>query len=220
MLGSDAVDDRTVPFDNRLSFSKGRRHLTFELGGKRIRYAYIRKNGCSAFKAAMGYEGCRLGDIPRSFKSRRLGYHDATIFVWRWPEERLISLYRNKILDGKDNDDLIRRYREHMGEEPTTFEAFVEFAAKQADHHCYSQKSHLKGWRYTHAIPLRGLHAAMVSIVGEDAAAPFARPVNPSQPKPVEVTPRARQMLKDIYADDYALIARLRSNAGIERAAS
>lgn len=76
----------TVSFDNRLSLSRGKRHLTFWLGGKRIRYAYIRKNGCSSFKAAMGYAGKTLGEIPPKFKSRYFGHHDATIFVWRCPE--------------------------------------------------------------------------------------------------------------------------------------
>lgn len=163
----------------------------------------------------MGYAGKTLGEIPPKFKSRYFGHHDATIFVWRCPEQRLISLYRNKVLDGKDNEDLIARYRKHMGECPSTFEAFVEFAQRQADHHFIPQVAHLKAFRYTHAIPLGRLHEAMINIVGEEAATPFVRPINSSSSSSlnaeVEVTSKARDMIRRIYADDYALLEKLRT---------
>lgn len=218
MHGHETFEDRSVVFDNRLSFARGKRHLTFELAGKRIRYAYIRKNGCSAFKEAMGFGGGLLADIPESYRARRLGRHDATIFVWRDPEERLVSLFRNKILDRNGADDLIRRYGTTMREAPGCFERFVEFAGQFADPHCLPQAAHLKPLRYTHAVPLASLHATMVGIVGEAAAAVFAAPVNRSRPTPVEVSPRARARIHEIYAADYALIGKLRARAGLQRA--
>lgn len=142
-----------VGYGNRMARCAGQLHLTLPLGGKRIRYAYTRKNGCSCFKAALGYPpATRISEIAQRHRSRWHHRIDASIFVWQDPEKRLVSLYRNKILDGRTNDDLLHRYRATMGEEPSSFERFAEFAA---DPHCLPQAAHLHPIIYTHAIPLR-----------------------------------------------------------------
>ncbi|MFT4014774.1 MAG: sulfotransferase family 2 domain-containing protein [Paracoccus sp. (in: a-proteobacteria)] len=199
-----------VVYDNRTARRAGQLHLTLSLGGKRIRYAYIRKNGCSCFKAALGYHpATKITEIARRHRSRWFYRHDATIFVWRDPEERLISLYRNKIIDGRNNEDLLQRYRAAMGEEPSSFERFAEFAELAADPHCLPQADHLHPIIYTHAIPLRRLHDWIQRIVGPRAAQPFARRVNDSASAPVEVTARARSLIRSVYAADYRMIERL-----------
>lgn len=195
--------------DNRLRLQRGDFHFTLPIGDKRIAYAYIRKNGCSAFKKAVGLPDAHVGQLVDNFRWRPWHRRDATVFVWRDPVERLVSLYRNKVLDGTGADDIIRSYRSTMGEEPSTFERFVEFAIQFKDPHCIPQHKHLKPIRYTHAIPLGRLHEHMVRIVGEEAAKPFKRRVNASKPSPVEVSERALSLIHQHYAGDFRMIARI-----------
>ncbi len=149
--------DHPPGFDNRLTFGTGRSHYALEIGGKRILYAYIRKNGCSAFKTAMGLASDVSIGAARRLRAGPFGRYDARIFVWRDPEERLVSLYRNKILDRKNAEDLIRRYREVMHEEPSSFERFALFATTGADPHLIAQRHHLRPIRCTpRCAPLSG----------------------------------------------------------------
>lgn len=180
------------------------------MGGKRIAYAYIRKNACSAFKVALGFSpSTQVKEIAPNYPFERWPWYHATIFVWRDPEERLVSLYRNKILDRQDAADLLPDYRSTMGEEPSTFEKFAEYASLGADPHCRPQYDHLKPLRYSHAIPLVHLHEAMVEIVGSEAARPFAQNTNASVPHEVEITDRARTLIREHYVRDYQMIERL-----------
>ncbi|MTH80114.1 sulfotransferase family 2 domain-containing protein [Paracoccus aestuariivivens] len=196
--------------DNRAASRPGDLHLTLTLGGKRIRYAYIRKNGCSSFKAALGYPPeTRISVVAQRHRARWYHRFDATTFVWRDPEERLLSLYRNKIIEQRNSEDIWRRYRIAMGEEPSGFDRFVEFAMLFSDPHCRPQAHHLGRLAYSHAIPLHRLHDAMRDLVGDEAAQPFLRPVNSSTPSPVRISPRARQLIRWAYADDYRMISRL-----------
>lgn len=186
-------------------------HLAFTLGGKRIAYAYIRKNGCSAFKRMM----LRLidsgdpADMVRHFPFRPYEQYDAVIFVWRDPLERLVSLYRNKIIERKYAVDLLAAYRKTMNAEPGSFEDFVRFACMERDPHCWTQQSHLKRMRYTHAIPLDALHQTMREIAGPAADAYFSKKVNKTAQHPVRVSEKAREMVLSHYAGDYAMIHRI-----------
>lgn len=205
---------RIASFDNRYSLSRGRTHLSFQLGGKRIRYAYIRKNGCSAFKSAMGFDyRSKLSLIRRHHRVSPFAKYDATIFVWRDPEDRIISLYRNKIIDGVEGDELYIRFRAFAAPHELTFERFVAFCVMGGDPHCIPQSTHLKPLFYTHAIPLHRLHEAMVEIVGGEAAGPFEIAINSSKPTPVVVSDWARHTIRHHYACDYKLIAGLQEEA-------
>lgn len=201
---------RLVSFDNSAAGSHGRLHLSFRLGDKRILYAYIRKNGCSAFKTALGFDPSTSISIIK-WKHRRLWFrdHDATIFVWRDPVERLVSLYRDKIMERRNADEIIDSYRRTMGEDPSSFEKFAQFSTLNADPHCWSQASHLKPIAYTHAIPLTRLYPAMAAIVGPDAAEPFRQRTNASHAIPVHVTDKARRTIRTHYDADYRLIRTL-----------
>lgn len=198
---------RTPGFDNRFSLGRGRRHLSFRLGGMRILYAYIRKNGSSTFRAVMNDDPDVPG--PTFAKAGYFAQYDARIFVWRDPEERLLSLYRDQILDGHRADDLVARYWQVMGEPPSTFERFARFATTNADPHVVPQRHHLRPIRYTHAIELRVLHRTMVDIVGPVAAEAFRVPRNVSNRQPVPVTPYARALIHRHYACDYAMIEKI-----------
>lgn len=201
----------SVPFDNCSARSRGRLHLSFNLGGKRIRYAYIRKNGSSSFKVALGFDpSTSVSIIRRKNWHRSFGHHDAKIFVWRDPEERLISLFRDKIVAKNNAVEIIDCYRKVMGEEPSTFEKFVRFSVLGADPHCWSQSSHLMPMRYTHAIPLDCLYQVMSEIVGSAAAAPFRERTNESRHISVNVTSESRRMIRSYYRADYMLINALR----------
>src|SRR5690606_11001102 len=139
----------------------------------------------------------------------KAGRYDATIFVWRDPMERVVSLYKNKILDRDNAADLLSSYQVSMGEEPSSFEKFVEFVCLEKDPHCWTQRSHLARLCYTHAIPLSGLHRAMCDTVGVSAAEPFALKTNASRHHEVEVTARAAAMIRRHYASDYDLVRRI-----------
>lgn len=213
--------DNFRTFDNRRNLSLGRLHLAVPLGDKLIRYAYIRKNGCSAFKHAMGYEPeTEIGEIRADHKCSLFDRFDATIFVWRDPEERLVSLYRNKILDGTSNADIMRRFERFAKGRDLDFQLFAEFAVRNHDPHCIPQASHLKPLFYTHAIPLNRLHAAMTELVGSEAAKPFQKAVNTSNPAAITVTDRTRHLIRNHYAADYRLIARLAQPVSREEARS
>jgi hypothetical protein len=197
-------------FDNRLALQRGDHHFRLPIGGKRVVYAYIRKNACSAFKRAAGLpSSAHVGQLVENFRWRLWQPSDAAIFVYRDPVERLVSLYRNKILDGDGNSDILHSYESIMNEEPSSFERFVEFAVLEADPHCIPQYRHLKPIRYTHAIAIDRLHEIMTSIVGEEAAEPFRHKVNSSRPTPVDVSDRALSMIVNHYASDYRMIDRI-----------
>lgn len=205
-------DDNSFPLqlDNRSEKFPGRLHLSLSLGGKRICYAYIRKNGCSSFKAALGYApDTRISDIARRHRTQWYHRHDATIFVWRDPVERVVSLYRNKIVDGRGADDLVARYHAVMGEAPSSFSRFLEFASLGRNPHCLPQADHLRPIVYSHAIPLYGLHDAMHQLGGPVAARAFLHSFNRSRPTPVDVTESHRKFIRQIYAADYRMLDRI-----------
>jgi len=214
-LAADGAVREPIPgLDNRRAAGRGQTHLAFELGGKRIRYAYIRKNGCSAFKTAMGFaHDVRIGLIqPHQRCSLLRRRYDATIFVWRDPVERIVSLYRNKIIDDVNGEDIQRRLRAFAGTGRVDFDTFVDFCCRVGDPHCLPQAAHLKPLRYTHAIPLARLHEAMIGIVGTQAAVPFARPINASRHTPIAISDVSRDRIRHHYAQDYRLIDQIRGN--------
>lgn len=196
-------------FDNRGAKEQGRRHLLLPFGDQRIMYAYIRKNGCSAFKLAMGMLDADWTERVSAYQWTPSSRSDASIFVWRDPVERLVSLYRNKIIDQQQNLDITRTYRETMGEDASTFARFVELAVTGADPHCIQQHKHLMPIVYTHAVPLERLHESMVEIVGEVAAEPFRHRVNASPPTPVEISDRAMDLIRSYYACDFKMIEQM-----------
>jgi len=199
-------------FDNRWSFSSGKTHLGFELGGKKIAYAYIRKNACRSFKRALGYhDPVDVSEVAAAYPFDPRQKYDAAIFVYRDPFERAISLFRNKFIDGKQNDRIMERYREAMGTSDFDFDGFVRFCGKQLDPHTWTQRSSLRRMRYTHAIPIDQLSATMVEIVGEEAARPFEKKFNHSTPHEVKVSAQERARLSDIYAEDLQLIEKIES---------
>ena len=210
-IGHGTGCEPIAALDNRGAVGRGQAHLAFELGGKRIRYAYIRKNGCSAFKIAMGFpHDVRIGLIQPYHRCGLLRRrYDATIFVWRDPVERIVSLYRNKIIDDVNGEDIQRRLHTFAGGGRIDFDVFVDFCCRAGDPHCRPQAAHLKPIRYTHAIPLARLHEAMTDILGLEAAAPFAQRVNSSRQTQVTISDVSRERIRHHYAQDYRLIEQI-----------
>lgn len=201
-------------FDNRGTGRRGGLHLAFEAGGKRIVYAYIRKNACSAFKQMLcGDPDADVRTIAPHFPCAPGEPHDAALFVYRDPLERIVSLYRNKVLERRRADDILARYRERMGRAPGSLADFVRFAGLLADPHCHTQYSHLRAMRYSHAIPMHRLYPVMRSIVGEDAARHFAHPVNTSRPADLEISDEVRALVREHYAEDYRMIREIETPA-------
>lgn len=200
-----------MEYDNRFSlFSRGRTHLTFDLGGVRIAYAYIRKNACSTFKRAVGMPDTRIEGVEAAFPFDRR--HDVAIFVYRDPVERLVSLYKSKILEQRNAIDIQRIYRETMGEEPSGFDRFVDFCILGIDPHSWTQASHLRRLKYL-AIPMHELHTEMVRLVGETAAAPFATKSNATREDTIDVSDETRTRIERHYAADCRLINQIGRSA-------
>ncbi len=128
---------------------KGRRHLWFTAAnGQRVLYAYIRKNGCSSIKRLLGGHPDSKIDCFESHYHRGQPY-DFAFFIYRDPVERILSLFRDKVIDGRGATDILAEFRDILPrEDPHDFEAFAHFVTKSQDPHCWSQASHLRPIRY------------------------------------------------------------------------
>ena len=159
-------------------------------------YAYIRKNACTSFKrfllvragASEIPEGTKpIHIISRQFRAeyvRDFVGADRTIFVHRDPVDRIVSLYKNKFIQGKKAADIHRDYEEIVGRgaDEATFETFVlRYLPSARDPHTWSQRSHLYPSVYTDAVPIESLSDALRDILSPEVVdAHFARPTNVS----------------------------------------
>jgi hypothetical protein len=169
-------------------------HLIFEAGGKRFLYSYIRKNACSAFKRMIvdlsdaepkpANEKERIRFLTRHHSARLpadLQRVDHSIFVYREPSERIVSLYKNKFIQRSGAADILASYREITGRTPEAA-SFTEFVThylrpgfRNLDAHVLPQRRQLLPIAYTDAIPMHELHAKMTKIVGHELADAYFR---------------------------------------------
>jgi hypothetical protein len=173
-------------------------HFLVNIGGRRIVYCYIRKNGCSAFKRLI------VDSSPQETKptvgAERMGFclqhhsarypkdfvaADHIIFVYRDPLERVVSLFKDKFVAQSGAADIFKNYLEVTGQAPedATFSDFVDRYLghnwTRLDSHVLPQRRHLAPVIYTDAIPLRKLHVGMSRVVGAEVAdAYFKKPSN------------------------------------------
>jgi hypothetical protein len=182
-------------------------HFSFEIRRKRILYCYIRKNACSAFKHMIVVRSphrAQLGKFPSRLKFLRHHHgardiraeeHDHTIFVWRDPVERLLSVWRNKFIQRDGNRDIFASYAATTGRDPAqaSFAEFLEaYMAKplpDLNVHVHPQHAALAPIRYSDALPLRDLHDHMVPIIGPKPAARFFRQATNATLAPAGDTP-------------------------------
>lgn len=176
-------------YDNRRNKSNKNKqeklHLKFEINKYIYVYAYIRKNACTAFKNLI----CNLSEYKKHGEgTSRINYlskhhgivsvkeiekSDFTLFVYRDPIERILSLYKNKFIVRSKNKDIFYNYQKVTGNNPeeSTFCNFVKSYLTKShsliDLHCHSQASHLLPIFYTHAIPINKLSSCMQKIIGK-----------------------------------------------------
>ena len=171
-------------------------HLAFEVGGRSVVYAYIRKNACTSFKKFLlvragitelpeGTSAIRvLSDQFRAEYLRDFVEADRTLFVHRDPIDRAVSLYKNKFVQSREAVDIHRDYEEVLGEPAAeaTFRAFVlRYLPRAGDPHTRSQRSHLYPSVYTDAVPIESLNDALRDILSPEIVDEyFARPANVS----------------------------------------
>lgn len=190
---------RLIGIDRR---GGGRDHYVFNVNNTRMAYAYIRKNACTAFKNliiastehepffdARGNPINFLNEFHREQSFISLENCDYRLFVYRDPTERIASLFTNKLVMNKDNDDLLDNIRHITERDPWEF-SFEDFIDKYIglgpnsaafDPHIWSQASHLYPIKYTHAIPMAYLYNTLYKIIGESEANRFfAKKVNVS----------------------------------------
>ncbi len=182
---------------SRLSGFHGGAHFTLPGIEPKVAYTYIRKNGCSAFKAFIlrnsperpQDEAAELEQLfavagIRSFAAFRS--HPRRVLVYREPVARIASLYLNKFVQRRGHEDLFASYRAVAGQPPEEA-SFADFVAryvaradwKQLDPHVMPQILQLAPVPYTHAIALPDLPVRIAEVVGpEIAAAYFAKPAN------------------------------------------
>lgn len=181
----------------------GHRHLWFTSPrGQRVLYAYIRKNGCSSIKRFLGgHPDSKISAFEKHF--HRGQPYDLSFFIYRDPIDRVVSLYRDKVLDGRGANDILEDFYELMpNENPSDFDAFAHFVTISDDPHCWSQASHLRKMRYC-AIPLKKMYK-----LNELLGAPnhFSHPVGASSKKTLLVSDSTRRKLVEFYSDDYEMI--------------
>jgi len=175
---------------------QGPLHLAFEVKGRRIVYAYIRKNACTAFKrylvdrapATPSQEGKAeililkhyyTADFHRDFSTA-----DRTVFVHRDPIDRAVSLYKNKFIEQQGAVDIHRDYEQVVGASASeaTFEQFVlRYLPAARDPHARTQRSHLHPAVYSDAVPMESLYDCMRELLTPAIADNyFAKPINAS----------------------------------------
>ena len=189
-------------------FHRPVQHYEIRANGRRILYAYIRKNACTSFKHLIGRRitwqsllnratgGPRARDPEdiRSLRPFRVSApraagpeFDARVFVWRDPLERAVSTYLNKMVDRSGAGDFHANWRTVTGTDPETatfadYVAYVEEDFGAIDVHCMPQKAHLFAIPYTHAIPMSDLRTGIADVVGERLAERhFSRPRNATE---------------------------------------
>jgi hypothetical protein len=186
LCGIPAIKQRSITTRIRASL-RGKRpslyktegaHLKFNLGKKKYVYAYIRKNGCTAFKkficdlAAIPYAGePHLGSITiqKQVIFKHELYKTDRILVLRKPHERLISLFCNKFIQRSGANDIIDNYKLIGKEcmESMTFQTFLhnyvfpnlfKNDGIKLDPHCQPQSLHLWPIKYNKVFMLADLY--------------------------------------------------------------
>ncbi len=186
------LDNRSGPNKHELG------HFWFNARGKRIAYCYIRKNACTAFKQIIcetssqanfsEFEGNQMtfmGEHHRLESTQEIMDCNERIFVYRDPNERLISLYINKFVSRDQNDHIFRRFEEETNLSPdkASFRDFVMVYCREPfelkDPHVRPLEHHLARVKYTWAIPMSELSAAMEVLLGRVTAKQyFSVPTN------------------------------------------
>jgi hypothetical protein len=190
-----------------------RPHFWFEFAGRRFAYAYVPKNACTSFKNfIVSTSKFKTSDLPQHEKIKFLLTHhrisgvadirstDFTLFVYRDPVERFLSVFKNKFIVQRGDNKLTGRdlsafdnVRRTAGCDPASMSAhglLIDFLAKHlsrrnarlsptVDHHFLPQRYCIGTLNYRIAIDIANLHARMADLVGEEAAERyFKRPEN------------------------------------------
>lgn len=163
-----------------------------------IVYTYIRNNACSSFKnffrwgseyeLGRGKETLReMGryHLVRDYKVAESA--DYRIFVYRDPVERMVSLYKNKFIQGSGAEGMHRDYYALTGERAEDA-SFLDFITKYVSNvgreeklnpHVLPQSWHLMPICYNAAIHIKKLGEEMKFLVGENASKEiFSSPYN------------------------------------------
>jgi hypothetical protein len=194
-----------VPFYIRVRGRlRGRRPLLYSNAGLHLRlpkpydhivYVYIRKNGCSAFKRwflhDMRERRGTEADISIVAKKYAISMEwelarSRRLLVLRDPVERMCSLYRNKFIQRKGAEDILRSFEDSTGIQArdTSFKCFVEkylskisetrsSADAAIDPHCFSQAYHLWPTTYDHVVMMDDLPEVSRDIFSEEVATSF-----------------------------------------------
>lgn len=237
-ISPQRFDNRSFPrtFRLRLRGSYGPLHFAWECGGRRIVYAYIRKNACSAFKnfiVSASDGGPREGEskmdwLLRTYRAdyrRDIARADHTVFVHRDPVDRAVSTFTNFFVRRALDTDLVSEYARVTGCDPSdaTFEDFVfRYLPHATDPHTRAQVDHLLPIVYSDSIAIESLQRGMALILGTEAAEKhFGRRAN-AAPRARHNAPSAlvpSRKIRQAYESDRALPSRdgfLQSAGGLE----
>ena len=181
------------PLFTRHEFHHNTGHYEINLGGRKILYAYIRKNACTAFRRLLNDEYHRLHPSTDGARQRKredfllsgnmktflvlrkdlndVSAYDNTMFVYRNPLDRLISVFTNKFIANKGAKDIARNFENLTGLDfdEATFSDFMSYAQndfEKLDRHLWPQKAHLWDIEYTDAISMDRLQQSMKGLIG------------------------------------------------------
>ncbi|MEE3240626.1 MAG: sulfotransferase family 2 domain-containing protein [Pseudomonadota bacterium] len=191
------------------------KHYEIKVAGKRLLYAYIRKNACTSFKGLINRKlhprfvvkqiilGNRKGryDIGGNMKyysvknnaQFKIDTYDEIIFVHRDPVSRFISVFTNKFIDNVGAEGIKNNFETLMNIsfEEATFNDFMNYSKNEfseLDCHMWPQKSHLWDIDYSLPIPIDDLASVMSNSIGKNIAEKwFGRKINFSRSDGKEV---------------------------------
>ncbi|UOM36757.1 sulfotransferase family 2 domain-containing protein [Acuticoccus sp. I52.16.1] len=189
----DVIRQRSIPLG-------GGPHFWFEIGGVRYLYTYIRKNGCSSFKHMIAQtsehksrlEAGKEIDFLREYHLLK-NFNDTktvscSIFVYRNPVERVISLFKNKFIIREWNSDIWESVHKSIGNNPEKlsfndfvfsyiqgYAAFNKWRGKYIDPHVKPQVRHLAPIFYNTAVDLADLTEASYRLFPAEVAEKFFR---------------------------------------------
>lgn len=172
-------------------------HYRISLNGQRFLYAYIRKNACTSFKRLINrrlhpkyvirrltgrerhgrmhfYGNMRYFAYPKD-KIPSVESFDETVFVYRDPLERFISVFANKFIHTDGAVQIRKNFESTTGIafDKATFTDFMHYAEQdfnELNSHLWPQKAHLWEIDYTRPVDMNRLSDEMVDVVGATAA--------------------------------------------------
>jgi hypothetical protein len=229
-IGGRVTASESAGADKKGEQARVNHHFWFKLNGGRFSYVNIRKNACSAFRNFIRQTSPTKpddGQLPTLKFLQR--FHKETdkadiltsdfrIVVLRDPVARIASVFANKFIQKKGNQDIFHDYEKVTGRsaDKADFHTFILAyvgSGRSLDPHLWTQRRHLLEIEYNAAMMIEDVHEASAGLFGDQLADRyFAEKMNRSGGVGDlcdTIDGDCLSLIKDRYAADLDLIERL-----------